>query len=95
MKTQIPVWVAVGAVGTVLGVALLTAGCHTTGESEKPSSVGAAQLWSQNCNRCHNYRSPGSLSDAEWDVAMHHMRLRANLTAEEHEAILDFLKSGN
>ena len=34
-------------------------------------------------------------SDAEWDVAMHHMRIRANLTAEEHRKILEFLKSAN
>jgi hypothetical protein len=29
------------------------------------------------------------------DVAMLHMRIRANLTADEHRKILDFLQSGN
>ena len=53
------------------------------------------QLWAQNCARCHNYRSPRSYSDREWDIAVHHMRVRANLTAEESRAISEFLKSAN
>ena len=52
-----------------------------------------AQLWADNCQRCHNARSPGSLSPAQWEVAMMHMRVRANLTPEEHKKILEFLKS--
>ncbi len=52
-------------------------------------------MWSENCARCHNMRSPSSYSDTEWDVVMHHMRVRANLTAEEHKKILEFLKSAN
>ena len=57
--------------------------------------LGGAQLWSQNCAHCHNVRSPDSYSDAQWDVAMLHMRVRANLTAEEHKKILAFLKSAH
>ena len=56
---------------------------------------GGQQLWSENCARCHNMRSPGAYSSAEWQVVMHHMRVRANLTAEEHKAILEFLKSSH
>lgn len=83
----------------LLGAALLlAAGCQTAGTrtaSAGTAQKGAAQLWSENCNRCHNYRSPSSYSDAEWDVATHHMRVRANLTADEHKSIVEFLKSGN
>ncbi len=53
------------------------------------------QLWSENCTRCHNDRSPASYSDAQWEVAMQHMRIRANLTVEEHRKILEFLQSAN
>ncbi len=56
---------------------------------------GGAQLWGDNCTRCHNSRSPTEFSDAQWEVIAHHMRVRANLTAYEHEKILQFLKSGN
>jgi hypothetical protein len=58
-------------------------------------SRGGAQLWAESCNRCHNLRPPGEFSDAQWDVIVHHMRVRANLTAEEHRQILAFLKASN
>jgi len=70
----------------------------TTSSAAQPSEKVAkdgSQLWSENCARCHNMRSPSSYSDAEWEVVMHHMRVRAHLTPEEHKAILEFLKSAN
>ena len=96
--------------GSLLGLfamTLLLAGCRTShpehAGTTKPdvaasvasSGKGGAQLWAENCVRCHNIRSPSTYSDAEWDVAMLHMRIRANLTAEEHRKILEFLKSAN
>jgi hypothetical protein len=61
-----------------------------------PSATGksGAQLWAENCIRCHNIRSPSQYSPAQWEVVMMHMRVRANLTPEEHKKILEFLKSG-
>ncbi len=56
---------------------------------------GGALLWRQNCARCHNLRDPSERSDREWDVIALHMRVRGNLTAEEHRKILKFLKSAN
>ncbi len=92
----------------VFAIQILLAGCASpgpqadSGSAAKPASAqtadtgkGGAQLWSENCVRCHNIRSPGSYSGAQWDVAMLHMRVRANLTAEEHRKILQFLKSAN
>lgn len=93
----------------ILGVAaaaFLLSGCRTARDSRSSAEAtntaealvaekGGAQLWGDNCNRCHNIRSPGSYSDAHWDVAIHHMRVRANLTAEESEGILEFLNSAN
>src|SRR5438128_2742933 len=69
--------------------------CSTTSESVAAASgKSGAQLWADNCVRCHNIRSPGSYSPAQWEVATMHMRVRANLTPEEHKKILEFLKSG-
>jgi hypothetical protein len=56
---------------------------------------GGAQLWGDNCARCHNSRSPSEFDDGQWDVIAHHMRVRANLTGYEHDTILRFLKSAN
>lgn len=65
-------------------------------DHEESAVIAAgAQLWEQNCIRCHNPRTPASLSDAQWSVVMHHMRVRASLTAEEHESILRFLQAAN
>jgi hypothetical protein len=57
--------------------------------------LGGAQLWSQNCAHCHNVRAPDSYSDTQWEVVMLHMRVRANLTADEGKKILVFLKSAH
>lgn len=104
MKTSSPVSPRIGSsfIVCLLGIAtsLLIFGCQaaSTGQSTAQGArLGkpGAQLWAESCNRCHNYRSPGSYSDAQWSVAMHHMRIRANLTAEEEKEILAFLKSSN
>lgn len=78
----------------VLAVAIVLVGCKTPAPSAE-SAKGSAQLWQENCMRCHNMRSPSSYSDEQWEVAMHHMRVRANLTAEEHSRILEYLKASN
>ncbi len=56
---------------------------------------GGAQTWAQNCMRCHNLRQPHERSDREWEAIVFHMRVRANLTAEEHRLIVEFLKAAN
>lgn len=60
-----------------------------------PIGKSGAQLWAEQCQRCHNVRSPSSYSPAQWEVAMLHMRVRANLTPAQHRTILEFLKSAN
>jgi len=64
-------------------------------EAQVEDEQGAAQLWSARCSQCHYPRDPGYFSDAQWEVIMLHMRVRANLTAKEHHRILEFLKSAN
>jgi hypothetical protein len=60
-----------------------------------PPKESGVQLWSDNCARCHNGRPPEEFSGAQWDVIVHHMRLRANLTGEEAREIVAFLKASN
>jgi nitrate/TMAO reductase-like tetraheme cytochrome c subunit len=55
--------------------------------------LSGEELWSNNCMRCHNIRPPNVYSDTQWDVIVHHMRLRANITGQEQRAIVAFLKS--
>lgn len=53
------------------------------------------QLWGENCMRCHNTPSPSIYSDIEWSTIEMHMRVRANLTANESKKIFDFIRSAN
>jgi len=80
----------------VFGCLALTAIFHScaTG-SEAVAAKTGAQLWGENCFRCHNTPAPETFSDAEWDVALMHMRVRANLTEDEAEKIAQFMKSAN
>ena len=82
----------------------LLIGCHvgtrtptvaSTSTASAPVFKGRAQLWAEACARCHNMRSPSSYTDAQWETIVHHMRVRGYLTAEEHRAIVEFLKAGN
>ena len=89
-----------GAIAIIALVVTAVTGCSSPGAGGGSASAPTAgptgaQLWSQNCGRCHNIRSPGMYSDAQWEVAMLHMRVRANLTGEEHRKILAFLKSAH
>lgn len=83
----------------LIGVAIYLTACATTTSTPRVAAgdtgKSGSQLWAESCGRCHNTRSPAIYSDGEWEVAMQHMRVRANLTAEEHRKIERFLKAGN
>jgi hypothetical protein len=59
------------------------------------AELSGEELWSNNCLRCHNIKPPTMYSDAQWDVIVHHMRVRANLTGADQRAIIEFLKSSH
>ena len=63
--------------------------------SESQTGPSGEKLWSNNCQRCHNLQSPAVYSPAQWQVVVHHMRIRANLTGADARAILEFLKSSS
>jgi hypothetical protein len=65
----------------------------TAVSSDSYMGLSGEELWSNNCLRCHNIRPPTMYSNAQWDVIVHHMRLRANITGQEQRAIVEFLKS--
>ena len=87
----------------VCGALTWLIGCATNKQSAEVAAgttggatgKSGAQLWAENCIRCHNIRSPSSYSPVQWEVVMMHMRVRANLTADEHQKILAFLKTAH
>lgn len=64
-------------------------------ESTAASVSRGAKAWAENCGTCHNVRSPGDLSDAQWSVATTHMRVRANLPGDMTRDIIAFLQASN
>jgi hypothetical protein len=58
-------------------------------------AMRGAQIWADNCIRCHNFRSPRSFTDRKWEVIMMHMRVRAGLTGEEARQVLKFIQAAN
>ena len=85
----------------MLALALILPACSERASTTQPGSEepvatkGRAQLWAENCIRCHNARSPAYYSDREWDVAMQHMHVRGYLTAKESREITQFIQSAN
>jgi len=79
----------------VVGICLVGFTLHSCKASEKVMAKSGAQLWGENCKRCHNTPTPTDYSDVSWDVIGTHMRLRANLTAEEARKVIEFLQSAN
>ena len=94
-----------GVVMAVAAVLLSTASLVTlaadTSQPAQPPGQDAAQFargaaeWQQLCGSCHNLRSPSELTNAEWDVAMGQMRVRAGLTGQQERDITAFLKASN
>jgi hypothetical protein len=92
-------WLITGLSTCALAAAaMLATGCATTQGTpvaQEASLGNGPQLWAQDCMRCHNLQSPSKFSDAQWTVVSMHMRLRANLTAHDYDAILAFLKTAH
>lgn len=68
-------------------------GCKTTKMIVEEKS--GAQLWAENCSRCHNSPSPTVYSDDKWETVSMHMKIRANISNNEIKLIKDFLQSAN
>ncbi len=71
-------------------------GTYTKVNEKNTANVkSGAQLWGENCTRCHSTPSPAAYNDTDWETIGMHMRIRANLTKLESEKIFEFLKSAN
>jgi mono/diheme cytochrome c family protein len=62
--------------------------------AKKPAKkkLSGAELYAINCNRCHPERYATEWTAAQWKTLMLHMRVRANLPADQAKAILKYLQ---
>jgi mono/diheme cytochrome c family protein len=64
-----------------------------TSKDDKAVFRRGAEMWPQYCGNCHKARPGGERSPAEWDTLILHMRVVANLPAENARAIQTFLRA--
>lgn len=63
---------------------------------QKPKhELTGAELYSMHCNRCHPERYPTERTAAQWKTILLHMRVRANLPAEQARTILKYLQENS
>ncbi len=60
-----------------------------------PRKLSGAELYSMHCNRCHPERYPTERTAAQWKTILLHMRVRANLPAEQAREILKYLQDNS
>lgn len=80
---------------TIVSFILITVGIITIQSctaSQKITSKSGVQLWTENCQRCHNTPPPNTFSPDQWETIGLHMQSRALLTNEERIKIVNFLK---
>jgi hypothetical protein len=75
---------------TALTITISLVGCAPTKAVANKTGV---QLWSENCQRCHNTPSPATFSPEIWETVGMHMQTRALITEKERDKIVEFLKS--
>ena len=73
-----------------LTVSIFTA-CQS---SDAVANKTGAQLWGENCNRCHSAPSQDQYSKDQWGIIVTHMKMKAGITNDEATKIATFLKGG-
>lgn len=81
--------IIIGA-ATLIGIAAIVESCVSTKVSDKSGT----QLWSENCQRCHNTPPSSAFTNIQWEIVNSHMRQRAMLTEEEFKKITEFMQQG-
>jgi hypothetical protein len=64
----------------------------TEKKADKSKKLSGAELYAIHCNRCHAERYATEWTAAQWKTIMMHMRVRANLPADQAKAILKYLQ---
>lgn len=68
---------------------------NTQSTEESKPVLDGAKVFGWYCGACHSERYPRERTDAEWEVIVTHMRVRSNLTGEQADAVLHYLKENN
>ena len=64
----------------------------TEKKSDKKPQYTGSELYAMHCNRCHPERYATERTSGQWKTLMIHMRVRANIPAEQAKSILKYLQ---
>ena len=78
----------ISGLAMIFTTGLIIASCVSTKVTDKSGT----QLWSENCQRCHNTPPRSAFTNIQWEVINTHMRQRAMLTEEEYKKITEFMQ---
>ena len=74
---------------------VLKAKAPKTEEPAVKKRLTGAELYSINCERCHQERYPTERTGAQWKTIMLHMQVRANIPVKQAKLILQFLQENS
>jgi hypothetical protein len=93
--------------GTILAALVIASLAGVYADDSKPQSgakqekpapkpekkkLSGGDLYAMHCNRCHPERYATERTAAQWKTIMVHMRVRANLPADQAKLILKYLQ---
>lgn len=61
--------------------------------SADDNDLSGAEIYNDNCARCHNPRPIQEFSESEWSVILPHMREKSHLTGKEAATLSRYFKS--
>jgi nitrate/TMAO reductase-like tetraheme cytochrome c subunit len=89
MKTLTKISLVTAFASGCIVLSTLLGGCKV---NENIASKNGIQLWSENCNRCHNTPPATAFSAEQWVTIGLHMQSRALITDMERDKIVNYLK---
>jgi mono/diheme cytochrome c family protein len=83
---------------TIIALAILLAcvlgGRVWSADSMQEAALGA-KVFAENCSRCHEAPDPASRDGRAWRAITMHMRVFADISREEQQQVLRFLRTYN
>lgn len=79
----------------LLAAILLPAAARLSAEDATVSAAFGAKVFAENCTRCHEPPSATARDARAWRAISLHMRLFADLTREDQQRVLAFLRANN
>ena len=77
----------------IIWIAILLMSVSTASTASPPADIDGATVYANNCNRCHEYRSPTEFNGPQWSIITTHMRVIGGIPADESRAVFEYLKA--